>query len=349
MPKRKRKTKSASKGKEKMNLISLESPDVKKMFEGTHEVDWGKNEADLLKNFKNCKKNPGHVSFIPFKDLTISRLPASYQSDLMLALIQAMSDITVMIKVKYVSPHRPDKFPDSLAPYPFSEMRGKRIIRTGTGRLSFVPEDVDTSSRTCPCASCLKSDTPSKEWGVIQICTTTHVVFDDLEAARSTVTFGYEDKDHRGLTLDGWRAVGDVPHDWCELRCLTHDVTFVQEMEEKSRRFYSLCLQVNEMFKSLQDKDKLTIIVSHPHGCPKQVTIGQWNLRSVALLDADSNDQYTRYTYTTCTCPGSSGAPVYTLGDRFIYCHTHSGANDDANYSALMWEPNELYAPPPQT
>ncbi|CAG5132250.1 unnamed protein product [Candidula unifasciata] len=77
--------------------------------------------------------------------------------------------------------------------------------------------------------------------------------------------------------------------------------------------------------------DELTVVVSHPHGCSKQISLGFCSYIDVM------KDEWTRYTYTTATCPGSSGAPVVTISKNWSY-YVHSGGNStkdgQLNYSS---------------
>ncbi|CAG5120118.1 unnamed protein product [Candidula unifasciata] len=67
----------------------------------------------------------------------------------------------------------------------------------------------------------------------------------------------------------------------------------------------------------------LTVIVSHPHGCSKHVSIGY-----CISMDATGSG-YTECQYTTPTCPGSSGAYVFVVG-KFWKCWNkhHYGVQD---------------------
>jgi hypothetical protein len=49
----------------------------------------------------------------------------------------------------------------------------------------------------------------------------------------------------------------------------------------------------------------LTVIISHPHACSKQVSVG------FGTKTWDTSDTENQYVYTTGTCPGSSGAVVF--------------------------------------
>lgn len=60
-------------------------------------------------------------------------------------------------------------------------------------------------------------------------------------------------------------------------------------------------------------KGGLMFIISHPHGGYKRVSVGHWNDKfKVHYGDI--------FTYTTSTCPGSTGASVYFLGyDWYVH------------------------------
>ncbi|XP_059139777.1 uncharacterized protein LOC131927914 isoform X2 [Physella acuta] len=79
---------------------------------GHHEAEicYG-GEADLHKHYTDCKKNPGHVNFIPVNDFNLDHLPSQYRDVIMLELIKALSALTVLIKVKYTSLERPKSVP----------------------------------------------------------------------------------------------------------------------------------------------------------------------------------------------------------------------------------------------
>lgn len=65
---------------------------------------------------------------------------------------------------------------------------------------------------------------------------------------------------------------------------------------------------------SIQTDGNLVILVSHPHGCGKYVSLGQFTSRETIHYN-ENPDSLTMasYLYTTHTCPGSSGAPVFIL------------------------------------
>ncbi|XP_059146778.1 uncharacterized protein LOC131934710 [Physella acuta] len=306
---------------------------------GNHEAEmcYG-GEADLHKHVTGCKKNPGHKGFIPLKDFNACCLPSRYHDDdLMSETIKTLAALTVQVKTKFTSLERPEFYPGTQVPYPCYKDRGRHVMRLGTGRVWDV-EKYTESDKTCRCAKCQVSATPSKVWGEVCVVTATHVVFDDSEAKQTICVLGFVDNKSPVVSLDGWEVdKADIERDWCELSYVTCDLELVDELNKMCERFDDLCREVKDKYLRFDDVDKLAVIVSHPHGCPKQVSVGQWTHKR-ERYDEDDDIPWTRYWYTTCTCPGSSGATVYRLGDdRWSYDHPHSGSNSEGNYSGECW------------
>ncbi|XP_059167089.1 uncharacterized protein LOC131949285 [Physella acuta] len=297
---------------------------------GNHEAEmcYG-GEADLHKHVTGCKKNPGHKGFIPLKDFNANCLPSRYHDDDLLSeTIKTLAALTVQVKTKFTSLKRPEFYPGTQVPYPFYNDRGSHVMRLGTGRVWCV-DKYTKRDKTCCCAKCQVSATPSKVWGEVLVITATHVVFDDSEARQTRCVLGFDDNKSPVVSLDGWEVRGgaDIEKDWCLLRYVTCDLELVEKLDKMCERFYYLRGEARDKYRSFVDVDKLTVIVSHPHGCPKQVSVGRWTRKCQRYGN-------TRYWYTTCTCPGSSGAAVYRLEyDRWKYYHPHSGSNSEGNYS----------------
>ncbi|XP_059146828.1 uncharacterized protein LOC131934735 [Physella acuta] len=300
-------------------------------FPGKHEAEmcYG-GEADLHKHVSGCKKNPGHKGFIPLKDFNTNCLPSRYHGDhLMFETIKTLAALTVQVKTKFTSLERPEFYPGTQVPYPCYKDRGSHVIRLGTGRVCRVDKRIEKSG-TCRCAKCQVSATPRKVWGEIIVLTATHVVFDDSEARHTRCVLGFDNNNSPVVSLDGWVMFGegDTERDWCRLSFVTCNLELVDEFDKICRRFIDQCRAVSNKYRRFVDVDKLTVIVSHPHSSPKQVSVGQW-------IHRRERDDWTRYWYTTCTCPGSSGATVYRLGCSgwMSHHHPHSGSNFEGNYS----------------
>ncbi|XP_059168791.1 uncharacterized protein LOC131950587 [Physella acuta] len=310
----------------------LGKAEVKGNFQpGHHETEYCYGgEADLHKHYTSCKKNPGHVNFIPVNDFNLSHLPSRYHDVIMLEVIKALSALTVLIKVKYTSLGRPKSVPCFSGQYPFYNTRGSDVLRTGTGTVYEVRKHTeDGEKRTCRCSKCRHSDTPSKVWGKITVLTATQVVFDASEARKTRCVVGFDDNKSPGVSLKGWRmACADIERDDCTLKCVSCDMELVDNLYNMCELFKALRGQVRDKYWRYLDVDKLTVIVSHPHGCPKQVSIGRWTQKH-------KGKTLSKYTYTTCTCPGSSGAHVYIAAYGTWWCpkYSHCGSNSQGNYS----------------
>ncbi|XP_059148099.1 uncharacterized protein LOC131935615 [Physella acuta] len=307
---------------------------------GNHdaEICYGA-EPDLNKHVTGCKKNPGHKDFIPLKDFNINYLPSRYHDDnLMSDTIKTLAALTIQLKTKFTSLKRPEFYPGTLAPYPCYNDRGSHVMRLGTGRVWRVDKYTE-SDKTCRCANCRISATPSKVWGEICVLTATHVVFDDSEARQTRCVLGFDDNKSPVVSLDGWEAEGgaNIESDRCELKYFTCNFELVDELDKICQRFDGLCREVWDKYKSFVDVDKLTVIVSHPHGFPKQVSVGQWTHKHERDDIFEDEITWTRYVYNACTCPGSSGAFVYRPGYVVLYLHPHSGSNSHGNYSGEYW------------
>ncbi|XP_059148072.1 uncharacterized protein LOC131935599 [Physella acuta] len=297
---------------------------------GNHEAEMCyEGEADLKNYVTGCKKNPGHKGFIPLKDFNRNCLPSRYHDDdLMCETIKTMAALTVQVKTKFTSLERPEFYPGTQVPYPCYNDRENHVMRLGTGRVYGVDKYTESDRKTCRCAKCQVSATPSKVWGEVCVSTARHVVFDDSEARQTSCVLGFDDNKSPVVSLDDWEVVwADIGRDRCELRYVTCDLELVDKLDKMYQRFNCLCREVRDKYDRFVNLDKLTVIVSHPHGCPKQVSVGKWTRKH-------KRDGYTRYWYTSCTCPGSSGACVYRPGYvGFWYLHPHSGSNSEGNYS----------------
>ncbi|XP_059151288.1 uncharacterized protein LOC131937702 [Physella acuta] len=308
--------------------------DISTYFTGAHEVQEcleGQGEIDLHTHLANCKKNPGHKNFVPLNQLSLAHFPSGYHDNDVYDLTKAIADLTVRIAVKLTSTDRPEFVPGTKDPYPCYDTRGQNSLSTGTGTVWEVTKYTEGMKgytyRTCPCPECDHSDTPSKVWWRVDMVTATHVVFDESEARQSSCRLWFDDDKSPVVKIYGWKVVASKADiDGCVLWCATHDVDVADKLEQMTRRFDDLCGKVIDKYLSRRDVDKVTIIVSHPHGCSKQVSVGHW-------VDRQEVGLGTRYTYTTCTCPGSSGAWVYRLGGGRSL-HPHSGVNSlGLNYS----------------
>ncbi|XP_059168166.1 uncharacterized protein LOC131950136 isoform X1 [Physella acuta] len=303
------------------------------------DFDENKHENDLHTTTVDCRKNPGHPEFIPVYNFTIEHLPPGYQNDDIFSYIKTLSDLTGRVTAKFSSLNRPRYVEGSRDPYPCYNVRGQHRLRTGSGFIVSVSRqdcNHDPNSRTCPCHECENSDTPAKVYYLINVQTAAHVVFDTSEARQSVVRLRYDDEYSPVVKVCGVRVTDkNVAKDTSLVQFVTHDLDLGLELSQLLTRLHEREQHIKELF-TMSEIDKLTIIVSHPHGGFKQISVGQWVHKESITSTLDH--EHTRYTYTTCTCPGSSGAAVFILGDamprvqkRYLTTHVHRGAQSDGN------------------
>ncbi|RUS88786.1 hypothetical protein EGW08_003416 [Elysia chlorotica] len=248
-----------------------------------------------------------------FRDNHLTRFHTDKEREEMLARI----DLTVKLRVNWTSLNRPDD--DG-----FSALRGAELCRTGTGFIRYIGDPV--SNKPCPCSEC-DGKTKRKFWS-LNVRTVHHVVFDKEEANKTKIDLFYDDEsstsDGRMKTLTALEHGWATPNkDFCDLFCVTHDET-VGERLESARK----CLKLGEqnvlgLFPLGKKNPDTVMIVSHPHGQPKTVTIGERR----------ESEERANIEYDTPTCPGSSGAPVF-LFDKDMknfphlpwYSPAHSGS-----------------------
>ncbi|KAI8780379.1 hypothetical protein BgiBS90_019573, partial [Biomphalaria glabrata] len=321
----------------------VQSDEVEGPLIGDHETQESEGgEADLHKYLVGCKKNPGHSQFIPVETFTLKHLPEGLQDNDLYEYIKGIADQTVRVDVKMTSPDRPKFWRKTTQPYPFYNIRERRNLRTGSGRVRNVNKFQDgvtqdggygpTAYTKCWCRKCEGSNSPSNVWWEFDVYTATHVVFDAIEANHTTLRLFYDREDSKVVIVDkvSVRYV-NIEDDRCWLNCVTCDKTFGNKLMEMYKHFENVWGKVWDKYLASRSQHKLTFIVSHPHGCSKQVSVGQWKDK----LEVGSKSQWT---YTTCTCPGSSGAYVHCLGygdwtwpDLF-----HSGSlKSGLNYSGV--------------
>ena len=284
-----------------------------------------------MANWEKCQKHPGHKQFVSVQEFTESYLP-QLQTTNQRSKLQAMIDLTVRVCVTWTSPARPDN--DALA-----SVRGFQLPRLGSGVIRGVSGP--QHNKPCPCGECGGNGT-RKYWRFV-VRTARHVVFNTEEAQKTGLRFFYEDEI---CPSGGWTNVKGLEVVWskhdmdiCDISCVTHDQALGEKMAVLWR-----CLSGSEgASRDMSDLDLLpscynrpghtALIVSHPHGQPKRITVGH-------AIDKE----YPFLAYTACTCPGSSGAPVFLFrGKRYLpsYSPVHCGSytspenNGRLNYGNL--------------
>ncbi|GFS02856.1 hypothetical protein ElyMa_006455200 [Elysia marginata] len=274
--------------------------------------------AESVYKWRACEKNPGHSKFISAQDFKDNYLPR-LQTNEFREEFRSIIDRTVRLRVQCTSLDRPDD--DHFAKY-----RGTDKTRLATGYICYVEEP--KYNKPCFCLEC-RGKVVRKQW-TLRVKTAHHVVYNTEEAKETKIDFFYDDdscmRNGRMKTVRGV-AMGEVyrGRDWCDMWCVTCDGDLGERIEAACRyRFKDIPNSQDISFLGLQpscDEDcEPALIVSHPHGQPKKITVGKLRYR-------DREDY--RVEYNTPTCPGSSGAQVFWFvrdGSGF-YPPVHSGSS----------------------
>ncbi|CAL1541916.1 unnamed protein product [Lymnaea stagnalis] len=298
-----------------------------KMKEGSQYMEISYRDGSDFSQLKiDCQRNPRHSKFIPVSKFSIEHLPNSLKDQEIVDFIRLFASLTVRVLVTKISNDRPKVFPLSDKPYPLYEMKGTNCVRAGSGWVRRIAIFINNGDEPCPCAECIRSGKPVMVWGRIEVPTANHLVFDSEEAKCTQVDLCLVDeasagtceggaaKDQKNVRLNGYTVwYNNCKEDKCWFYCATHDVKLCEKLKEMTEKR-------DELFQSLvkkyeNDKEaQLSIIVSHPHGCGKEISIGEWASRGVNM-DAF---WWARATYGPITCAGSAGAPVWSLGKKEV-------------------------------
>lgn len=319
---------------------SLRTAILARGIKGYHEAEVSfHGEADLHQSLIDCDKNPGHSRFIPAADFSAKDLPDPYRNDPdVVNFIRAQAELTVRVTSTFTSDQRPEG-------YAFHKYSGKKLLRVGTGFIQYVYYNEGRSTDPCPCPECKATPNPKMDWAKAKVRTATHVVFDKSEALNTVVELFFDKNNEKekihhmyGETV----RFGAIQGDWCDMRVVTHDLDLCQRLKDTWGRWRWLETKINQKYKD-SDIHRLAVVVSHPHGCNKQVSIGRWKER--AVIDRCPGWENCVYTYDSPTCPGSSGAPVLLLGRMrlggFYGRHPHSGrplGETGLNLSGVGWD-----------
>lgn len=307
------------------------------LYAGIHEMEVSFNgECDLQKALTMCDKNPGHKNFFPINDIALDKFSEYFHNQFVLDFIILKAKETVRIVCDFTSQDRPEG-------YTFHKHRGSNMIRTGSGRIWGVYKDRIKTDIPCPFPDCKEIEGPHTVSGYLRVHTAMHVVFDDSEAQRTTVEFFYDRPGDRStvVTARGVTVVrADINGDYCVMDCVTHDPDLCSTLDTIRQQWSSAWPEVD---KILYGKN-FSIVVSHPHGCSKQMSIGHCIEREWGKENED--EFWYKYAFTAATCPGCSGAPVWVPGSDGLYSGyaPHSGhEGNNVNRSAVwfFWKPKQ--------
>ncbi|KAK0050051.1 hypothetical protein Bpfe_020602 [Biomphalaria pfeifferi] len=245
-----------------------------------------------------ARVNTHQQKFLPFIDFSLNYLPACYQHDEMRNLIKSLADLTVKIKVKDVHEIR-EKFWKDKTHFFDEEPRSKSII-LGSGKV----EDVTLKDGPCPCRCQKCISVPKKKWGEIRILTSAQLLYDDKDAKQFVCTLFFDDETSHTITVIGEKiVVKNIERDICIFTCVTCDLDLIACLESMLDKFEE-CWEnaFDKYIHSVKWEDeKLIVLVSHPLGYKKHISIGK-------KLDCKRDAEPKGINYDVPTLPGSRGA-----------------------------------------
>ncbi|BFZ24364.1 hypothetical protein BsWGS_27403 [Bradybaena similaris] len=291
-------------------------------------------EEDLHKHHDTCQKNPGHLNFFPIDKFSLDKLPPFYRTAKVMKLIKTVAGLTVRVSVRYVSEQRPETVPGTDIPYPWYRNRGRNQLRVGSGIITKVDLFPHTA---CKCEKCENSDTKTIGYARFQIQTASHLVYDELEAGQTTCHLFFNSGETfavcKGAVPLTNASVHEIDHneDMCELIYCSNDMdlagrlqTLTEVYRKFNYKFYDYDENHERLFNVSEDTEQtgrnksvleppLYIVVSHPHGCGKQISLAQCGCHG------NTDAQEHQCPYKLIACPGSSGARVICLGWDILY------------------------------
>ncbi|KAL8565914.1 hypothetical protein ACOMHN_000491 [Nucella lapillus] len=221
-----------------------------------------------------------HPRFVPFPDLDLSHLPDMWRQPHVLRDIRDIGQRVVKLRVRKKSPDRFLHLPGG--------PQKKKAMCLGHHGTGFVTHDLHRGT---------------------VVHTSKHVVFDPYEAVSTDVIF-FCDREGEGVkcqgVAEGFRSVWAMDYSAFTLqRPLPLEVVMVTEKETERSFSWGVFSLTRLLYRQSRDVD--VVIISHPHGTAKKVSVGKMSRRrnmAIAL-------------YTAATCPGSSGAPVVRLSHDY--------------------------------
>ncbi|CAL1545064.1 unnamed protein product [Lymnaea stagnalis] len=295
--------------KEYIELLRRENSTVPSSV--VYEIEKSTNDPQQLYN--SCTKTPGHTQFISCELFSHKDIPDDYGGQDMFDLITNMAGLTVHLKVEEQK---------------FTNGKSEDVIKYGTGFVESIVKYSLNDGVPCQCKKCEINLNKSKEWRSIVVYTSIGVVSCESEAQNTTCRFFYDSKDSGIVAIKGFEQERQGYK--CKLKfetCEKDKFHIFDELLQKGNEWSHLCRYFNEKYEDRKKEKKLTIIVSHIHGLHKMISTGEWTNREVKSFDGN---EFTKYSYTTSTCPGSAGSYVFIIGrdhTGVIHHHIHRGVD----------------------
>ncbi|KAH9488448.1 hypothetical protein Btru_062808 [Bulinus truncatus] len=236
------------------------------------------NRYDVRYHNNSSCRRPNHENdFIPVNKFSGSHIETFCQETRLLPLIEAIIKLCVRIKVKCVSVDR-------------HQENNNNSLKVGSGTI------LGTNLHT----------------NEVEICTAKHVVENPQEAGETICRLYFDGPKSQMVEFSGSNVVDlDDKKDWCRFIC---KVDAVEEMEKIRTTLGVYKSEYENVKRNKMSRKKKFIIISHPHGCYKYMSMGD---------QISEKDGFV--TYDTPTCKGSSGGYIIPVGYRTKGVYVHRG------------------------
>ncbi|GFR93605.1 hypothetical protein ElyMa_000897100 [Elysia marginata] len=299
-----------------LNQSTSFAPQVKQGYHECEILGKGPEAAESELQWQACEKNRGHKKFIPIKEFASKHMPQELRDQQTFDTFKTIANLTVRLRVRYTSENRPNDDP-------ISQYRSTDYLRTGSGLITAV----DAGQGTCNhCFEC-NSYGGQKFWWVY-LRTARHVAYDNREAKATKVDLFCDDdisvrdgsmKSLQGVDLEMFNAEDD----FCVMRCVVHDESLAKQIQNYTHAA-NLGMNFKMTYFPMWGRSEflnhfVVLVISHPHGKPKMVTVGKMKRIEVKPSEEKDNAYILEsygpvfFEYATPTCPGCSGAPLIQL------------------------------------
>lgn len=263
----------------KMMNMTVTHMFIRHNFSSEHQsigVSFPEDSSDLESRHRRSTTElyPDKI-WITLEDFNLGHLPELYRDSDVLDFIQAQAALTVKMSVSTISEDRPGSM--------------GRNNSTGSGLVTEVVRFTENDSTQCRCKECEHSSSPQKIWAQITVETTPGVVYNQEEADHCTCKFFYDESNcTTELSFSAMRMYTfflDLEPCKRLLVYATHNMNLIQKTESLLRHKMNLYKKIQCKFitttgsilhvpGSIDLNNRLAVIVSHPHGRGKYVTVG---------------------------------------------------------------------------
>ncbi|KAH9495226.1 hypothetical protein Btru_015749 [Bulinus truncatus] len=199
---------------------------------------------------RNCSKYPDHSQYYQVSKFKITDLPDKFRDYEIYNLTMIIASLTVRLKIK-----------------------NDRISTTGSGFIHSV--DTTPHRNLCSCNVCAKSSRPQHVYWKVLIRTADHLLEDKQNVKTMQADLFYDDSSSKDefCQLNGFGVKERIAeYDLCLLEFVSHDEDLIQQLHKNLINFKQQNEKICQRYK--RSTEPLVIIVSHPHGGCKRISLG---------------------------------------------------------------------------